>query len=37
MIESLHIVFTVYAAIIAGVSIYYIREHVRKLREVNWE
>ncbi len=37
MVEYLHIVFTVYALVITGVSLYYIREHVLKLREVEWE
>ena len=37
MVEYLHIVFTIYALVITGVSLYYIREHVQKLREVEWE
>ncbi|EHK02462.1 hypothetical protein HRED_04408 [Candidatus Haloredivivus sp. G17] len=37
MLESLHLFFTAYALVIAAVSLYYVREHVDRLREVNWE
>ena len=37
MVEYLHIIFTAFALLIAGVSLYYVREHVQKLREVEWE
>ncbi len=37
MTEYLHIAFTVFALTISTVSAYYIREHVQKLREVEWE
>lgn len=37
MTEALHLIFTVYALTIAAVSVYYIREHIQKLREVEWE
>lgn len=33
---ELHTGFAVYALVIAAVSLYYIREHVHKLDEVEW-
>ena len=33
---DLHVGFAIYALIIAAVSIYYIREHIHKLDEVEW-
>lgn len=37
MAETLALGFTVSGLVIAAVSIYYIREHVQKLREVEFE
>ena len=34
---DLHIIFTAFALMIGLVSVYYIYQHVAKLREVNWE
>jgi len=37
MQPELATIFTVYALIISVVSLYYVYEHVQKLREVDWE
>ena len=34
---ELHLIFTAYAVVIGLVSVYYIYQHIGKLRGVNWE